>query len=202
MNILIRQEEERDFRESENLVREAFWNLYKPGCDEHLILNRMRRVPSYVKELALVACDEKKIVGNIYYTIAGILDESRRRREVLCMGPLAVLPSYQRMGVGSLLLDDSIERVRSLGYLAVVIFGNPDYYHRFGFRDAKNYGITTSQGENLDAFMVLEVQKGGLNGVKGRFYDDPVFKVLPEDVEDFDRGFPPKEKMITETQIW
>jgi len=201
INIIIRSERESDYREVENLVREAFWDLYKPGCDEHLILHKMRNISDFVPELDFVACDGEIIAGNIVYTKAKIVDEDRKEAEVLCMGPLAILPSYQKLGIGSLLMKESIAKAKELGYSAIVIFGNPDYYHRFGFKNAKEYNVQTSDGDNLDAFMVLELQKGGLISITGKFYESPVFKVTDEELELFEKEFPYKEKHITDTQF-
>ena len=202
MNISIRLEEENDFKIVEHMTREAFWDLYKPGCDEHLIVHKIRKVPAFVKELNFIAYEKDRIVGNIIYSRAKVVNEENKDFEVLCMGPFAVLPSDQKKGIGSLLLKHSIEEARQLGYKAIIIFGNPDYYQRFGFRNAEKYKIQTSWGENLDAFMALELYDGSLMGISGKFYEDEVFKTENEELEDFEREFPYKEKHVTDTQLW
>ncbi|MFA5249161.1 MAG: N-acetyltransferase [Candidatus Paceibacterota bacterium] len=148
-NITIRPEQPEDYRQSEDVTREAFWDLYQPGCNEHLILHKLRKIPGFVKELDLVACDNDKVVGNIVYSKARVTDELKREFIVLCLGPVAVFPSHQKKGIGSSLIERSLDKARSLGYKAVILFGDPGYYHRFGFRNAKEYGIQTAQGENL-----------------------------------------------------
>ena len=144
MNISIRLEEENDFRDVEYMTREAFWDVYKPGCNEHLIVHKIRKVTAFIKELNFVACDKDKIVGNIIYSKSKIINDENKNFEVLCMGPIGVLPSYQGQGIGSLLMKYSIEKAKLLGYKAIIIFGNAEYYHRFGLSDAKEYGIQTS----------------------------------------------------------
>lgn len=201
MHISIRQEVEKDFNDVEYLTREAFWDLYKPGCDEHLVLHKIRKVSAFVKELDLIACDNDVIVGNIIYSRAKVVNDENKEFEVLCMGPIAVLPSYQNQGIGSLLMEHSIEKARQLGYKGVVIFGNPDYYHRFGFVDAKEYNIQTSWGDNLDAFMVLELYEDSLQGILGKFFEDEVFKIDNDELEYFEKQFPYKEKHVTDTQL-
>jgi len=201
MNISIRQEEEKDFKDVENLTREAFWDLYKPGCDEHLVLHKIRKVSAFVKELDLIACDNDAIVGNIIYSRAKIVNEENKEFEVLCMGPIAVLPSYQNQGIGSLLMEHSIEKARQLGYKGIVIFGSPDYYPRFGFVNAKEYNIRTSWGDNLDAFMALELYEDSLKGISGKFFEDEVFKIDDDELENFEKQFPYKEKHVTDTQL-
>lgn len=123
------------------------------------------------------------------------------RTEALIFGPLSVRPDQQGRGVGSLLVRHSLKRAAGLGYKGVFIFGNPGYYGRFGFQNAERFGVTTREGENFDAFMGLELFPGGLKGVAGKFYEDPVFTVSEEDVAAFDRGFPFKEKHVTDTQL-
>jgi predicted N-acetyltransferase YhbS len=200
MNILIRLEEEKDYRNVEYMMREAFWNVYKPGCDEHLIVHNIRKVPAFVKELSFVTCDNDKITGSIIYSKAKVKNGSKEF-EVLCMGPLGVLPSYQRHGIGSLLMNHSIERARQLKYRGIIIYGNPEYYHRFGFVNAREYGIQTSSGENFEAFMALELYADALNVISGKFYEDEVFQVRKDELEMFEKEFPYKEKRVTDTQL-
>ncbi|QTL97530.1 GNAT family N-acetyltransferase [Iocasia frigidifontis] len=200
-NILIRLETQEDYSETENMIREAFWDVYKPGCDEHLVLHKLRQVSAFVEELDLVACDNNKIVGNIVYSKAKIMNNQNQEFTVLCMGPLGVLPSYQGRGIGSLLIKQSISKAKLLGYKAVVIFGDPNYYRRFGFENAEKYNIQTAQGENFDAFMVLELYDDSLNGIQGKFFDDPVFRIQSEELELFEKEFPYKVKHIIDTQL-
>jgi predicted N-acetyltransferase YhbS len=202
MSIVIRQEEERDYRCVEHLTREAFWDVYRPGCLEHLVLHQIRKLPAFVKALSLVACDHGTIVGNIVYSKARVTNTSGQEVEVLCMGPFAVLPSLQKKGIGDLLARHSLAKAKELGFKAVVLFGNPHYYGRFGFVNAKTYGITTPSGENFDAFMALELFPGALNGVSGRFDGDPGFETKDADLKMFEKSFPPKEKHVLATQIF
>ncbi|HOU84134.1 MAG TPA: N-acetyltransferase [Spirochaetota bacterium] len=199
MNIIIRNETDKDYRETENITREAFWDLYKPGCDEHFVLHKLRKSKSFVPELDFVALHENNIVGNIIYSKAGISDNEYY--EVLCMGPLSVKPEYQKKGIGSMLLLRSLESARKMGFKAVVIFGNPDYYHRFGFRNAAEYNITTSEGANFDAFMVLELDKDSLMNIRGKFIPDKAFYSDKNELENFDRKFPIKEKHSNSKQL-
>ena len=181
MNILIRLEEESDFEKVEYLIREAFWDVYRPGCSEHLLVH--------------------KIVGNIIYSRARVVNEDNLEYEVLCMGPLSVLPAYQRRGIGSQLLQETLDKARKLGYKAVIIFGNPGFYERFGFKNARQFMIQTSSGENFDAFMALELQEGVLDGISGKFYEDKVFEIEDDELEAFEKRFPYREKHITDTQL-
>jgi len=124
-----------------------------------------------VSRLDLIAIFEKEIVGHIISTRAKVRDSQNNEHEVLCVGPFAVLPKFQTKGIGSKLLNESIIVAQELDYIGMILFGNPDYYHRFGFRNAKEYGMTTKDDQNFEPFMALEFQDNGLCGVKGRFFD-------------------------------
>jgi len=200
LNLNIRMTEPDDYRETENLAREAFWNLYQPGCEEHLILHQLRESIDFIPELDMVACEGERIIGNIVYTKATV-EGDNGEHTVLCMGPLGVLPEYQKRGAGSWLMEVSSKKAQSLGYSAVVIFGDPGYYHRFGFREAGEYGIQTAEGKNLDAFMVLDLQSGGLPDISGRFHESSAFQSKKEDLEEFEKNFPPKERKVLPGQF-
>ncbi|MBI2409678.1 N-acetyltransferase [Candidatus Kaiserbacteria bacterium] len=201
-NILIRTETPREYRETENVVREAFWDVYKPGCDEHLIIHKLRQSPDFIAELDFVACDGDDIVGVAICPKAKIISDQGQEFTVLSM-LVGVLPSHQKKGIGSMLINRVIEAARSLGHKGIVIFGDPKYYPRFGFRNAMDYGIQTSDGQNLDPFMALELGENSLDGIRGRFHEAPAFQPIRDSAElaAFDMQFPPKEKHVTDTQL-
>ncbi|MFP4470657.1 MAG: GNAT family N-acetyltransferase [Bacteroidales bacterium] len=201
MNLKIERTAETDFFKTEFLTREVFWNLYKPGCVEHLILHNLRQSGSYVPELDLVAWCNGEIIGHIITTRAKVVDDSGRDHEVLCAGPFAVLRQDQGKGTGSLLMQFSISEAGKLGFKGIILFGNPEYYRRFGFRNAQAYGITTEDGQNFDPFMALELYEHALNGISGRFFHDRAFSVNEQALEAFEELFPYREKKKTETQF-
>ncbi len=201
MKIFIQRTTQKDFEITENITREAFWNLYKPGCNEHLVLNKLRNSKSYIVELDLVAIFEKEIIGHIISTKARIVDSMNNEHEILCVGPLSVSSVFQKRGIGSDLLNESIKVAKELGYLGMILFGNPEYYHRFGFRNAQEYNITTKDGLNFEPFMALEVQEKGLTNVNGKFFEDESFSIDEAELFEFEKQFPFKEKLVTETQF-
>jgi predicted N-acetyltransferase YhbS len=194
MDLVIRKTDTTEFYQTENLNREAFWNLFKPGCDEHLVLHQLRKSKNYVAELDLVAIVEGSITGHIISTKARIIDKTGKDYEVLCVGPFAVWPELQNKGTGSELMLHSIEQAKKMGFSGMILFGNPNYYQRFGFVNAQKYEITTKESQNFDPFMALEIQMKGLAHVKGRFFEDEAFTTNEDDLIEFDKKFPYKEK--------
>lgn len=201
MKVLIQEAIGKDFSLTENITREAFWNIYKPGCNEHLVLHNIRNTKSYISELDLVAIFENEVIGHILSTKAKVVDSSNNEHEVLCVGPLSVLPEFQKKGIGSELMNYSITVAKASGFSGMILFGNPAYYHRFGFRNAQEYGISTKDGQNFEPFMALELQNNGLANIKGRFFEDDAFEPDPEDLIEFEKKFPYKEKLKTATQL-
>lgn len=201
MNLLIKQTSREDFSITENITREAFWNVYKPGCSEHLVLHNLRKSQSYIKELDLVAFYNNQIVGHIISTKAKVVDSLNKEYEVLCVGPLSVLPDFQKKGIGGKLMKESIKIAKRLGFRGMILFGNPDYYHRFGFKNAKEFGITTKDYQNFDPFMTLELFENSLIDVGGRFIEDESFNVNEDELNEFEKQFPYKEKQVTDTQL-
>ncbi len=199
--ITLRPEAARDYRAVEQLTRDAFWDIYKPGCDEHLLAHKLRGVTAFLPELDYVAEQDGRIVGNIMYSAARVIDDGGCAHPVLVFGPLSVLPACQGQGIGSALVRHTLDIARKAGYTAVIIFGNPDFYHRFGFKSADQFGITTRDGTNLDAFMALPLYEGALNGITGRFYEDDIFQVDPLELVEFEKAFPYREKHVTGTQL-
>ncbi len=182
-----------DYRAVEELTREAFWGFTSPTCDEHYLVNTLRKSAAFVPELDFVVEVDGKLVGNVMYSKAKIVSEDGTENEVLTFGPLSVLPQYWCKGVGSALMRHSIAEAKRLGYRGIVFFGHPDYYPRFGFRNAKAFGITTHNGDNFDAFMAMPLYDGAFDNVCGKFYEDPLFNVNEEEAEAFNAQFPHKE---------
>jgi len=195
--ITVRREEPRDHRAVEELTRDAFWGLFAPRCDEHLVVHLLRESPALVPELDLVAEVDGALVGHVMYSRATVVEPvTGAEREVLTFGPLSVRPDRQGDGIGAALMRHTLAAAADLGHRAVVVYGHPDYYPRFGFRPAAASGITAPGGATFDALMALPLVPGGLDGVTGEFHEAPVFVVDPERVAEFDRGFPPRPDAV------
>lgn len=191
-----RLENVNDYRQVEELTREAFWKFDRDdglGCDEHFMVHQLRKTRAFIPELDFVACDGKKIIGHIIYTCSYIATVDHLY-EVISFGPLSVLPEYQNQGVGSALVKRTKAMAKEMGYKGIFVYGNPKFYNRFGLINAKQFNVTTPEGENFDYFMGLELSEHSLKGLEGRLYQFPDFKMDKEAARIFDRTFLPKEK--------
>ncbi|MCI8801108.1 GNAT family N-acetyltransferase [Acetatifactor muris] len=195
MNISIRKETPGDYRIVEEMTREAFWgSMDHPTCDgEHLLVHKLRKLPVFVPELDFVAEVEGEITGHIIYSLAKVMTPDHREIEVLNFGPLSVHPDYKRRGVGTALTRHSIAEAARLGYRAIIFYGHPDYYPRFGFRRAGRYGIVSADGSSPDSLMAMELYDGALDGITGRYIEDEVYEIDPKEMAEFEKEFPYKE---------
>ena len=198
--LIIRNEKESDQREVETLIREAFWNLNVPGCDEHYLAHILRGHKDFIPELDLVAELDGRIIGNVMYTKSHLKDETGNDKEILTFGPLAVLPGYQRMGVGKALLERSFDIARNMGYDVIVIFGSPANYIARGFKSCKKYNICLEGDIFPTAMLVKELIEGALDGKKMIFSESSAFNIDRSEAEKFDSLFPEKEKEYRTSQ--
>lgn len=196
-NLTIRLETEKDYRAVEELTREAFWNVYKPGADEHYYVHQMRQHPDFIPELAFVLELDDKIVGSIMYTRAWLEGENGTRKEILSFGPLCVAPEYQRQKFGKILIEHSFEAARKMEYDVNVIFGNPGNYISRGFVSCKKMNVSfVADGSFPTALLVCELVPNALGGKKWMYVPSTAADCCEDTaaVEAFDKTFPPKEK--------
>ncbi|MBQ2057264.1 MAG: ribosome small subunit-dependent GTPase A [Oscillospiraceae bacterium] len=189
-NIVIRKETKEDYYNTELMTMRAFWNIHDPGCNEHLLVHKLREAKEYLPELSRVAEIDGRVVGAIFYSAAQVIDGDIRH-EVLTFGPLAVDPTYFSMGIGAKLLDETIALARDAGYKGIVICGEPDYYPKHGFKTCDHFGIIHPEMGNFDAFMAYPLSED-FAGVHGYFYEAPVFEECENEaeIEEFTKGFP------------
>lgn len=193
MDINLRLERQEDYFAVENLTRDAFWGFTRPTCDEHYLAHILRKSKEFIPELDFVAEIDGELAGNIMYSKAKVVDGTGAEHEVITFGPLSVLPKFQSAGVGAALMRHTIMHAAQLGYKAIIFYGHPDYYARFGFQSAKLFDVTTPDGSNFDAFMAMELYPSALEGISGEFYEASLFNINEEDVQKFDLNFPPKK---------
>lgn len=202
---IIRLEKKEDYREVESLVRESFWNVYRPGCYEHYVLNQLRNDKDFVPELDFVMEKDGKIIGQNIFVNAVIKSDDGRDIPIMTMGPICIAPELKRKGYGKILLDYSLEKASMLGAGAVCFEGNIDFYGKSGFTYASEYGIRyhgLPEGADSSFFLCKELIKGYLKGISGEYATPQGYFVNDEEVEEFDKGFPFKEKLKLPTQIF
>ncbi|MBR1832959.1 MAG: N-acetyltransferase [Ruminiclostridium sp.] len=204
-NYIIRNETKEDRRKVENLIRESFWNVYRPGCTEHFVIHVLRDDPAFVKELDLVMEQDGRIIGQNILVKTVINADDGRNIDVLTMGPICITPELKRKGYGKILLDYSIEKAAEKGFGAVLFEGNIDFYGKSGFDYASRFGIRYHDlPEDADAsfFLCKELIPGYLDGITGVYQTPAGYYVDDADVEKFDRDFPQKEKLKLPGQIF
>lgn len=204
-NIVIRLEKKEEYREVENLVRESFWNVYRPGCFEHYVLNRLRDDPAFVPELDFVMEQDGRLIGQNMFMRAIIKSDDGRDIPIMTMGPICITPELKRKGYGKILLDHSIEKAKELGCGAVCFEGNIDFYGKSGFTYAGKFGIRyhgLPEGEDASFFLCKELIPGYLDGVTGEYATPQGYFVDEAEVEIFDKAFPPKEKLKLPGQLF
>ncbi len=204
-NYNIRLEEKEDYREVENLIRESFWNVYRPGCSEHYVIHMLRDDPAFVKQLDFVMEQNGKLIGQNMFMKTVINADDGRDIPVLTMGPICITPELKRKGYGKKLLDYSLEKAAALGFGAVLFEGNIDFYGKCGFDYSSRFGIRYHDlPEDADSsfFLCKELITGYLEGVTGVYQTPQGYYVDDADVEEFDKGFPHKEKLKLPGQIF
>lgn len=199
-DVIIRNETEDDYQVVEEITRDAFWNLYFPGCNEHYLVHVMRNHTDFIKELDFVAEWDGKIVGNIMYTKAWLIDESGREMEIVSFGPICVLPGYQRKGIGGKLIHHTKNIAIRNGVKAIVILGDPHNYCKHGFKSSKDLGISDMNGDYPHGMLALELDAGALAGHQWKYKYSAVYEIDEKDADEFDRSLVKKEKGYSYTQ--
>lgn len=202
---IIRLEKIDERREVETLVRESFWNVYRPGCLEHYVLNQLRNDPAFVPELNFVMEKDGRIIGQNVFMRASIKADDDRDIPIMTMGPICIANEYKRQGYGKTLLDYSLEKAAELGCGALCFEGNINFYGKSGFTFASRYGIRyhgLPEGADASFFLCKELIPGYLEGITGEYSTPEGYFVDEREAEKFDKEFPPKEKMKLPTQIF
>ena len=204
-NITIRIEKKEEYREVENLVRESFWNVYRPGCLEHYVLNQLRENPDFVAELDFVMEENGKLIGQNIFMKAVIKADDGRDIPIMTMGPICITPRLKRKGYGKVLLDYSLEKAAEMGCGALCFEGNIDFYGKSGFTYASEFGIRyhgLPEGEDASFFLCKELIPGYLDGVTGEYATPAGYFVDEAEAEEFDKIFPCKEKLKLPGQLF
>ena len=202
---IIRLEKTEEHRETEALVREAFWNVYRPGCLEHYVLNQLRNDEAFVPELNFVMEKDGRLIGQNMFMRAAIKADDGSDLPIMTMGPICISPELQGQGYGKRLLDYSLEKAAELGCGALCFEGNINFYGKSGFTYASEFGIRyhgLPEGADASFFLCKELKKGYLDGISGEYTPPKGYFVDAAEAEEFDKQFPPKEKLKLHTQLF
>ena len=201
---LIRLERKEDHRQVENLVRESFWNVYRPGCYEHYVIHQLRNHSSFVPELDFVMEKDSQIIGQNIFTEAIIKSDDGREVPILTMGPICIANNLKRHGYGKILLDYSLTKAQELGYGAVLIEGNIQFYEKSGFQYASSHGLRyhgLSKNDDASFFLAKELIPGYLQSTTGEYTTPSAYNVDEKLFKKFDQEFPPKRKRKRHGQL-
>lgn len=201
---IIRLETPADHAETEFLVRESFWNVYRPGCLEHYVLHCLRNDKDFVQELDFVMEKDGKMIGQNVFVKAQIQADDGRKIPIMTMGPICIAPEWKRCGYGKILLDYSIEKAKEMGAGALCFEGNIDFYGKSGFRYASEFGIRyhgLPEGADASFFLCKELIPGYLDDVIGEYATPAGYFVDEAEVMEFDKKFPYKEKLKLPGQL-
>ena len=204
-SIIIRTEKEKEYREVENLVRESFWNVYRPGCLEHYVLHQLRKDAAFVPELDFVMEANGQIIGQNMFMKAYIQADDGRRIPIMTMGPICIAPDLKRKGYGKILLDYSLEKAKELGCGAICMEGNIDFYGKSGYRQASELGIRyhgLTENDDASFFLCRELIPGYLDGITGEYAPPQGYYVDEQEAEVFDKTFYYKEKKKLPGQLF
>lgn len=199
-----RLEEKEDYRKVENLIRESFWNVYRPGCSEHYVIHVLRDDPAFIKELDFVMELDGELIGQNMFMKTIIEADGGGTVPVLMMGPICITPRLKRQGFGKKLLDYSLQKAAEMGFGAVLFEGNIAFYGKSGFDYASKFGIRyhdLPEGADSSFFLCKELIPGYLDKVTGVYQTPKGYYVDDADVEAFDKEFPPKEKLKLPGQL-
>ena len=204
-NLNFRNEKKEDYRAVENLIRESFWNVYRPGCLEHYVIHKLRDDVDFIPELSFVMELDGKLIGQNMFMKANIKADDGRDIPIMTMGPICIANQLKRKGLGKILFDYSLTKAKEFGCKALCFQGNIDFYGKSGFEFASKFGIRyhgLPEGEDASFFLCKELEEGYLEGITGEYAPPQGYFVDEDEAEVFDKNFPPKEKLKLPSQIF
>ena len=204
-NLNIRNEKKEDYRAVENLIRESFWNVYRPGCLEHYVIHKLRDDVDFIPELSFVMELNGKLIGQNMFMKANIKADDGRDIPITTMGPICIANQLKRKGLGKILLDYSLTKAKEFGCKALCFEGNIDFYGKSGFEFASKFSIRyhgLPEGEDASFFLCKELEEGYLDGITGEYAPPQGYFVDEDEAEVFDKNFPPKEKLKLPGQLF
>lgn len=201
MEFIIRNERLEDYKRVEYIARESFWNLYYPGCSEHLVIHKMRKHPDFIPELTFVIEVDSEVIGSIFFTKSKIITKENKAIETITFGPVSILPSMHRKGLGRKIIEYSIEMAKKHGHRAILTLGYPYHYEPYGFRGGKKYDVSMPDGKYYKGLLVLPLFENALENISGyALFSDVLNEPGTDELDVFDNDFPVKIKSIEQSQ--
>ena len=203
----IRREQPADWQEVENLTREAFWNVYRPGCTEHYVLHCYRNDPAFIPELDFVMEEDGRIIGHVMFSKAGIVLDNGSVFPSWTFGPISIHPEYKRKGYGLKLLQYALGEAREMGVGLLSMEGNIDFYKHAGFDLASKMKIhyhDEPRESEVPYFLAQELIRGYWGEREGTYCPPKGYFVAdenPEAFEAYEASFPAKEKLRLPGQL-
>lgn len=196
-NLIIRKETPDDYHETELMTMRAFWNIHSPGCSEHLLVRILRNSKDYLPELSRIAEITDRIAGAIFYSKAKVVSDDGTEHSVLTFGPLSIEPNLQDLGIGRRLMEETFKLAKEAGYPGIIIFGEADYYPKIGFKPAKSFEITDSEGNACDSMMAYPLDEDAFSKIHGKFYESPDFMACQDEkaILELEKDFPQYRKI-------
>ena len=212
--MIIRLEETKDYREVENLTREAFWNVYRPGCTEHYVLNQYRNNPDFIPELDFVMEEDEgehqsseRIIGHVMFSKAEIILDDCTSFPSWTFGPISIHPDYKRKGYCLKLLQYALEKAKEMGVGLMQMEGNIEFYKHAGFDLASKLKIhyhDFPKDVEVPFFLAQELIPGYWGNREGTYCPPKGYFVAdenPEAFEAYEATFPKKVKLRLPGQL-
>ena len=192
-NFTIRVEEQRDFKTVENLTRESFWNVYRPGCTEHYVLHCFRDNPDFIPALSLVMEKDGQIIGHVMFSKAELEVEkdgkpTGEKFPIATFGPISIHPDFKRQGYGLALLNYALEKAKTLGIGFICMEGNIQFYSHAGFDLASKLKIhyhAEPKDSEVPYFLAQELIPGYLNGIEATSPPPNGYFIAEENPDEF-----------------
>lgn len=168
-------------------------------------MNRLRNNPDFIAELDYVMELNGKLIGQIVFMKAVLKADDGRDIPIVTIGPICIIPELKRRGYGKVLLDYSLDKAAKMGFGAVCIEGNIDFYGKSGFTYAGEFGIRyhgLPEDEDASFFLCKELTPGYLDGITGEYETPTGYFVDEAEADEFDKGFPYKEKLKQPGQLF
>lgn len=172
--MIIRQENINDYKAIFDLIESAFKNEELSDHKEQFLVERLRKSDNFVPELSIIAIENNEVIGYILLTKIKIKNEEVTFHS-LALAPMAVLPKYQKQGIGAMLIHYAHEKARELNFESIVLLGHEKYYPKFGYTMAKNFNIRLPFEVPDENCMAIELKANALKNVSGIVEYDKAF---------------------------